>query len=90
METLVEFYLDNELFAARTLSVILPLVGDEVRFKGICYEVVRRVFLYDESIPMVALDIRHLTPAAPDSATHYACGIPVDDCIIHARMCPED
>ena len=67
-EALVEFYLDEKLFAARTMSVLVPQGGDEVRFHGICYEVVRRVFLYDESVPMIALDIRHLTSGSTATA----------------------
>ena len=80
-ETLIEFFIDGKLFAARTLSVLVPHVGDEVRFNGICYKVTRRVFIYDESIPMIGIDIRHLTSVAGDVLE--SCGLcrkPKDDC----------
>ena len=52
----IDFFLDDGHHAMR-YSTHVPVIGDEVRFNGIAYMVVYRIWLYDEAKPRVALRI---------------------------------
>jgi hypothetical protein len=52
----IDFFLDGKKYAMRH-SVHVPSIGDEVRFRGIAYEVVYRIWIYDEQYPRVALQM---------------------------------
>lgn len=53
----VDFYCENKKYAERYLYHV-PIIGDEVRFKGVAYKVVYRIWTYDEDFPRVAMSIK--------------------------------
>lgn len=61
---LVEFWLDDKPYAARTDKTgHVPAIGDEVRFKGVAYKIIYRIWIYDETRERVALNMERLEPA---------------------------
>lgn len=62
----IDFYLydsyldDNRLFASRSVphsTKFVPCVGDEVRFNGVAYKITYRIWIYDEKLQRVALNM---------------------------------
>jgi len=52
----IEFWIDDHIHAIR-YSLIVPVVGDEVRFYNVAYKVHYRIFIYDEPDPRVAVNM---------------------------------
>jgi hypothetical protein len=52
----IEFWIDDHIHALR-FSTIVPAIGDEVRFNNIAYKIIYRIFIYDEDLPRVAMNM---------------------------------
>lgn len=54
-----DFYLDGKRYAQRQ-SLYVPCVGDEVRFHDVVYEIVHKIWIYDEERPRVAMTMEQV------------------------------
>ena len=52
----IQFWVDDHVHAER-YSLIVPAIGDEVRFNDVPYKVHYRIFIYDEPAPRVAINM---------------------------------
>jgi hypothetical protein len=52
----IQFWIDDHVHAERH-SLIVPAIGDEVRFNDVAYKVHYRIFVYDEPTPRVAINM---------------------------------
>jgi hypothetical protein len=52
----ITYIFNGEPYAGRT-SEFIPRKGDEVRFRGVVYSVLRVVWIEDEGTPRIAIDI---------------------------------
>ena len=52
----IQFWIDDHVHAER-YSLIVPAIGDEVRFNDVAYKVFYRIFIYDEPAPRVAVNM---------------------------------
>jgi hypothetical protein len=52
----IQFWIDDHVHAER-YSLIVPTIGDEVRFNDVPYRVHYRIFIYDEPAPRVAINM---------------------------------
>jgi hypothetical protein len=52
----VEFWIDDHIHAIRHTSLV-PVIGDEVRFRDIVYKVHYRIWIYDDKLPRVAINM---------------------------------
>lgn len=67
----VSFFLDNRPYASRSYGVAISAVGDEVRFKGVVYQILQRIWIEDGEHRHVAVTIEPLKPEIdPRNLTH--------------------
>jgi hypothetical protein len=52
----IEFWIDDHIHAIR-YSIVVPTIGDEVRFNDVAYKIHYRIFIYDEPSPRVAVNM---------------------------------
>jgi hypothetical protein len=55
----IDFFWKGTQYAQRS-SIHVPAIGDEVRFNGVVYKIVHRIWFYDGELPRVAISMKKI------------------------------